>query len=118
MSVVATVIVILSYDPDGKTLKAISEFTGNRGGVPLRFGENVCEPVGDWATIDRFIGGTKMAECDIFIGAWNYLDLDGFLAHLATVPWASPEDSCVVIQSCDQEFLKVFKPTDIGKEAE
>lgn len=120
MSIVTTVIVILSWDPDGETLKAISEFKGNSLGIPLEFGVNVCEGPENlndpqWKGVDRYIGGYKMAECDIYIGAWNHFDHEGFLAHLKTVPWPSPEDSCVVIQSCDLEFVEVFRPDHIER---
>lgn len=103
MSVVTTVIVVCSYDPHDETIKAISEFTGNSQGIPLQFGKPIdhCGP---------HVGGYKCAETDVVIGAWNHFDTEGFLKHLETVPWASPEDSCVVIQSSDLEFVKVFQP--------
>lgn len=121
MSVVTTVIVVLSWDPEGKTLQAISEFTGTSQGEPLTFGADVCEVPEStedpqWAAIDRYIGGYKMAECAVHIGAFNHFDHDAFLEHLKTVPWDSiaTEDSCVIVQSCDQSRCDVFRPTIWG----
>lgn len=123
MSVVTTVIVVLSWDPEGKTLQAISEFTGTSQNKPLTFGQNVTRPPegsDNWAAADRFTGGYKVAECDIYIGAFNHFDHDAFLEHLKTVPWNSvaTEDSCVIVQSCDQGRCDVYRPTIWSDHAE
>ena len=34
-----------------------------------------------------FWGGEKDPECDLLAGAFNYLDLEDMLAHLAALPW-------------------------------
>lgn len=46
-------------------------------------------------------GGAKCLERPTFIGAFNYLDLDGLIAHLKTMPWRYPEH--VQLFVCEQE---------------
>lgn len=46
-------------------------------------------------------GGAKVLERPTFVAAFNYLDLDGLIAHLKTLPWRYPEH--VQLCVCEQE---------------
>ncbi len=35
----------------------------------------------------RQVGGSKCLQATVLIGAFNYLDLSGFVAHLRELPW-------------------------------
>jgi hypothetical protein len=43
-------------------------------------------------------GGSKALEADIFIGAFNLLDLQAFLGYLRSIPWKQ--------RDCVQLFIK------------
>ncbi|QKG56237.1 hypothetical protein GKZ68_06005 [Hymenobacter sp. BRD128] len=37
-------------------------------------------------------GGSKMMETRIYLGAYNYLDVDDFINYLRSIEWESPEE--------------------------
>ncbi len=39
---------------------------------------------------DGWYGGNKYLECELAIGAFDYLDLDDFIRHLRTLLWPFP----------------------------
>lgn len=43
--------------------------------------------VEDESLPDGWYGGTKYLECDLFIGAFNYVNLNGLIRHLKTIKW-------------------------------
>lgn len=58
------------------------------------------EALRKWATelsvppfepVDVKAGGNRSMECRVWMGAFNYLDLDGFLAYLRDFKWKFPE---------------------------
>ncbi len=55
----------------------------------------------------HWYGGGKFLETNLYLGAINYLDLDGFVAHLRRIPWG--EDICgevqlIVMEQHDEGF--------------
>ena len=71
--------VILTYPLwDEERVAAINEFfEDSRGFLRLE---------------DPHYGGTKRLECTILVGAFNYLDLPGLVAHVRSLSWrAGPE---------------------------
>ncbi len=58
-------------------------------------------------------GGSKRLECNLYLGAFNYLGLDEFLAHLRTIQWEEPESLQLIIkEQGDDKFriIDVFAP--------
>lgn len=46
-------------------------------------------------------GGNKFLERPTFVAAFNYLDIQGLIDHIKTLPWKYPD--IVQIMICDQE---------------
>src|SRR4051794_14384040 len=46
-------------------------------------------------------GGSKMLEAHLYVGAFHALDLRGFITHLRSLQWESPE--CVQLFVKEQE---------------
>lgn len=55
-------------------------------------------------------GGSKYLECDLFIGAFNYLNLRNFINHLKSIEWDL--DSPVQLIVLDEDDIR-FKIYDI-----
>ena len=52
-------------------------------------------------------GGTKYMECNIFIGAFNYIDLRKFVEHLKSIKWEDPEDVQLIIREQDDFGFRI-----------
>lgn len=81
MSVVTNVVLLAGCDIAETQLIQINEF----------FGEDVQGFVSaDDPSLPRgWYGGSKMLECRVAIGAFNYLNLDGLIEHIRTkVKWS------------------------------
>lgn len=50
--------------------------------------------------------GTKALECEIFPGAFNYLDLDAMIYAIRTVPWDQPGSVQLFIQEQNEDRLR------------
>lgn len=52
-------------------------------------------------------GGSKYLECHVYVGAFNYLDLDGLLKHLGTVKWSYPAEVQLFIKDENEETFRL-----------
>jgi hypothetical protein len=51
--------------------------------------------------LDRPFGGNKQLECDLFVGAFNHLDLNDFVSYLNGVQWSDNDEVQLIV--CEQE---------------
>lgn len=103
MSWVTTAILVVSSD-DEPTNEAFA-FTGHSAQSPMVMARlDGCD--------EAHVGGTKCAECDIYIGAFNYFDHDGWFAHLATLTWVWPHEVIAVVHGSDGEFVATWTPQE------
>ena len=58
---------------------------------------------------EAWYGGTKFIEARIYIGAFNYLDLDEFMAHLKKIDWQKPEHVQVIVKEPGQEKFRMVE---------
>lgn len=61
---------------------------------------------GEDATIAS--GGEKHLETPVYLAAFNFFDLDEFLAFLRTLPWEEPENVQVFVQGQEEEKFTVY----------
>lgn len=61
---------------------------------------------GDW------YGGTKGFEASLWVGAFNYLDREGFLRHLLTVAWEYPDEVQVIWCGQDDDVFSIVTLND------
>lgn len=103
MSVVTTVVVIGQEATDDTYKQAFNfKYRDVSWADHMNMGE--LDPCAKW------IGGSKCAESDIYVGAFNYFDHFGFLEHLETIKWSYPEHVVVIITSSDLDFTEVWRP--------
>lgn len=50
-------------------------------------------------------GGTKMMEANIYLGAFNYLDLAGLIAHIKSLPWKVPTGNQLFVMEQDDAIF-------------
>ena len=54
---------------------------------------------GPLVRVNEHAGGEKALQCDVWVGAYNYLDVDGFLYVVRSREWEYPENVVVMIQN-------------------
>lgn len=57
-------------------------------------------------------GGTKYMECCIFMGAYNYLNLNEFIDHLKSIEWEDPEDVQLIVRNQNEDRFKIVNIFD------
>ncbi len=67
--------------------------------------------VDDPALPRGWYGGSKMLETPLFLGAFNYLDLRGFIDYLKTLPWECPEKVQLIVREQDDPGFRII---DLG----
>lgn len=96
MSVVTNV--ILHYSMFGPAyLAKVNEFFGDRSGFVS---------VDDESLPRGWYGGSKYLECDLAIGAFNHLDLDGLVRHLCSLPEPEEDAGEVQLMVLEQEEFR------------
>jgi hypothetical protein len=78
------------------------------------------DTVGCWKHVNTFFtegsglvpfhdaGGNKGFEADIAIGAFNFLDMQGFIAHLESLEWRRPMSFQIIYRTQDENnFLTI-----------
>lgn len=58
--------------------------------------------------VDRQGGGDKYMECDLFIGAINYLDRNWLLEVFRGLPWPDPEEVQLFLQTQEQDQFTMY----------
>lgn len=110
MSHVTNVILTaLEYDNE-KLHRAIAGYPeaicgyGGEFGPPLNDREENLEKI-------RVFGGSKFLEADVWVGAFNYLDLPALIEFLRLLPWKNPKSVRLFVQEQDD---MCFSQRDIG----
>lgn len=63
----------------------------------------------DDASVPRgWYGGTKMLQSVVLVGAFNYLDLEGLIAHIGNLPRRYPKAVIVIAQREGNGLPEVF----------
>lgn len=52
-------------------------------------------------------GGSKMLECNIYIGAFNHLYFDDFMKHLQSVKWEYPKQLQIIVKGDDDNIFHI-----------
>lgn len=58
----------------------------------------------------RWYGGTKFLEANLYVGAFNYFDLEGFISHLKKIKWEEPKMVQLILK---EEFDERFRIIDL-----
>jgi len=53
-------------------------------------------------------GGTKYLESIIFLGAYNYLDLENFIKHLKLIQWEYPESVQLIVRKENEDRFEMI----------
>lgn len=59
-------------------------------------------------------GGDKGFQADVLVGAFNYLGLNRFLAHLAALEWKEPSNVQVFYKEDEDEKFSLVEPCAPG----
>lgn len=64
----------------------------------------------DWQSLkDEVTGGTKILECEVYVGAFNYFDENKFIDELKSIKWNYPEELQVMVKrEDDDQFTTIF----------
>lgn len=54
-------------------------------------------------------GGDKYLECHLYLGAYNYLHLDEFIAHLKSIEWEEPEAVQVIVKEQSDDMFRIIQ---------
>lgn len=96
-------------NPEART-EQINKFFANEDGSP---GGGFVH-VEDKGLPNGWYGGTKFLECELLLGAFNYLNLDKLIAHLRTIQWTFPDNVQLIVKGQDDDR---FTTIDIFPEA-
>jgi hypothetical protein len=94
-----TNIVLSVYGGDVNLMDQVNSFIGDGKGFVS---------VDDEALPKGWYGGTKYLEADLYIGAFNYLDLPAFLEHLRSLPWSEPRSVQLFLRDQDDERFSLI----------
>jgi hypothetical protein len=104
MSVVTNIILAFPTErfclPE-KRLAAVNRFfVGMKGFVSM---DDVGLP-------DCWYGGAKRLEANLYLGAFNYLDLRSLIEWIRTIPWMYPEQVQLIVKEEDDEVFRIINP--------
>jgi hypothetical protein len=66
--------------------------------------------------VDQLAVGTKAMQCDVFLTAINYLDIEAFVEVFRGIPWNVPECVQLLIKDEHDELFTVYLPERTGAE--
>lgn len=95
MSFVTTVILIFpGLENETERINEVNSFRYNGHSLDIRSIESPnAEPLVSW------YGGTKGAIGRIYIGSYNYFEVEAFLKHIANVRWEEPAYVQILIRN-------------------
>ena len=98
MSDVTNIIFALSIvDVDRGKMDEVNTYFVDKGIKPL-------VSVKDERLPRAWYGGSKSLEAELYLGAFNHLDLDEFIKHVRTISWRFPESVQIIVK--EQEDMK------------
>ena len=53
-------------------------------------------------------GGTKYLECNLYIGAYNYMDLEKLITDLKKIKWEDPDFVQLIVKLQDDDKFKII----------
>ena len=92
MSCVSNVILLTFIEDPG--IKDVQLWLSGAGALPLN-------------QIDKFAGGTKAVEHEIWSGAYNWLDVPEFVKAVKSANWAFPSDVQLLIKEEGGELFSL-----------
>lgn len=93
MSLVTNVILCAEPGEEQVTLEMINEFLDKDDCVGKR----------GFSHINDFAGGTKRLEADVYVGAFNYLQLEKLKEHIRSLPWEDIATVQLFVKEQDDE---------------
>ena len=87
---------------------------GEEADGPDYFSCPAVEKINEWLVKERYgmlrrvddeAGGNKVMQAVVYLGAFNYLDVDCFIKQLKEAPWELPESVRVFIKREQEEFF-------------
>jgi hypothetical protein len=72
------------------------------------------EPVQGLTDVDSsslprgWYGGSKMLEANLYVGAFNHLDLCRFITHLRSIKWEMPEQVQLFVKEQEDERFRLI----------
>lgn len=77
--------------------------------------DNSCFVSADSKTLpDRWYGGGKRLEANLYLAAINHLDLNGLLQHIRNMNWKGPVTVQLLIKEHEESSFKSFIVVDKG----
>lgn len=67
--------------------------------------------------VDQHAIGTKAMQCDVFITAINYLNIEGFVEAFRAIPWGMPDCVQLLIKDEHDERFTVHLPERASDES-
>lgn len=104
MSVVTNLILHIGISEDEEErIKDVNKFFEDKNGLVSL----------DDSKIPRgWYGGSKMLECNLYIGAFNYLDLDEFIKHCKNIKWEYPDEIQIIVKEQEDDLFRIIKLGD------
>ena len=62
-------------------------------------------------------GGSKFLEAQLYVGAFNFLDLQGFLSHLRGLDWKEPGVVQVIVMEQEDDIFRIIPIFQADQEA-
>lgn len=59
--------------------------------------------------VDQHGGGNKAMQCDVFVGAVNFLDVPGLIEAFMVTPWDMPECAQLLLKEEQEERFKLYQ---------
>lgn len=70
----------------------------------------------DFKYISDYTGGNKAIQCDIFMSAMNYYDIDVALEYLNKIKWENPECVQLMVKDEHEDVFKIYTPEVVDAE--
>ncbi len=107
MSVVTNIILVtpITFEEDMPKLKRKinSFFNGEHGYRTPGF-----VAVEDKKLPKGWYGGTKMLETELWIGAFNHINLDDLVEHLRKIKWEYPEEVQLIVKEQEEDRFEII----------
>lgn len=108
MSEVTNLIFTFSFAEDQvNRIKEVNFFHNNGRGFELVSADFYFKP-NFLSKKRKWYGGTKNLECSLFIGAYNHLDVEGFIEHLRDIEWEYPEEVQIILKKHDANLFEII----------
>lgn len=95
MSFVTNVILKTSCAEECDAIKKINEYLEN-------------ENKGQLSQVDSFVKSKKAIECNIYIGGFNFLDIESFIKLFRSIKFNCPDEAQLFIQEQDEGLFTSY----------